>query len=599
MEFGGWFGRALRVDLSTGGVSEERIDSGVLFTWLGGRGLGVHTVAREVHPCCDPLSSANKLVFAVGPLTGAGVPGAGRFCAVTKSPLTNTILDSGAGGRWGQRLKGSGYDMLIIQGVAPEPVFLSIAPGNITLHKAEGLWGCEVSETVGLLQEQLGADTSVACIGPAGENLVSFSSVMCDEHRALGRGGLGAVLGSKNLKAITVTGKQKAPVFLPDKLRFLLYETGKWLKANPITSQGLPEFGTPVLVNIFDRLGVFPSHNFQNTGKINAGAISGEAIALGYAGKPRGCYGCPVQCSRQLQLQGNHFKSPEYESLWALGPQCGIDHPETIFAANNLCNQLGLDTISTGVTIGCAMELAERGLLDLPTPIAFGDRHGLLRTIKEIAYQEAGGQLLGQGSRRLAELCGQSYYAMEVKRLELSAYDPRGMQGMGLGFATSNRGGCHLRGYMAAMEALGAPKMIDRIATDGKAGLTINLQNISAAMDSLISCRFINLAVAEEYFARILAAVTGRDYQPQDLHLIGERIWNLERLYNNRVGFDRSADTLPQRLLTEPISHGPSRGQVACLEPMLTEYYRYRGWTADGQPTPEKIRRLGLEEYLC
>jgi aldehyde:ferredoxin oxidoreductase len=597
MAYGGWFGRLLRVDLSAGQVTEERIDEEVLGTWLGGRGLGVHTVAREVPPRCDPLGPLNKLVFATGPLTGAGVPGAGRFCAVAKSPLTNTILDSGAGGGWGVGLKGCGYDLLIIEGVAPEPVYLNIAPGESNLQPAADLMGNTTGVTISRLQARLGRDVNVACIGPAGEHQVRFAAVISNGGRALGRGGLGAVMGAKQLKAITTKGNMETPVASPQQLRFVQSEAGKWLKANPITAQGLPQFGTPVLVNILARLGVFPSHNFQYADRIDPQRISGEALAIEFPGKPHGCLGCPVQCSRQLQDHDREVMSPHYESVWALGPQCGIDHLETIVAANHRCNELGLDTISTGVTIGCAMELAAKGLLALP--LVFGDRQGLLDTIEQIAYLQTPGHSLAQGSRRLAAQCGQVGYAMQVKGLELSAYDPRGLQGMGLGYATANRGGCHLRGYMVAMEVLGVPKMLDRCSTAGKAGLTINRQNIGAAMDSLIACRLINLAVAEEYFARMLTAVTGRAYQPQALYRSGERIWNLERLYNRRIGFDHTADTLPPRLLAEPITQGASRGQVVDLAPMLTEYYRFRGWTDDGQPTPEKVQQLGLAEFLC
>jgi len=596
MGFGGWFGKMLRVNLSTGVITEKKIEEKVLSDWIGGRGLGAWTIAGEVPADCDPLGEENKLVFATGPLTGAGVPGAGRFCTSAKSPLTGTILDTDAGGRWGVRLKKSGYDILIIEGASSEPVYLTISEGKASLHEAAKLWGAGVYETNDRLKDILGHDTSVACIGPAGENLVKFASMINDGHYT-GRGGLGAVMGAKKLKAVTTQGSRKVEIANKEKLDFMLYEAGKWLKANPITSQGLPEFGTPVLVSLFNELGVFPTRNFQGSQYPGVANISGETIAELMTTGRKSCYGCPVQCARLLKTKTGTILGPEYESIWALGPECGIGDLDTIVEANHLCNQLGLDAVSTGVTIGCAMELAEKGIFN--TGLSFGDTTGLLQAIKQIAYREGSGNLLAEGSRRLAERCGSGQYAMQVKGLELTAYDPRGLQGMGLGLATSNQGGCRLPAYMAGPETLGVPKMVDRFSTRGKAGLTINQQNISAAVDSLIACGFVNLAVSEEYFARILSAVTGVDYQTQDLHRTGERIWNLERLYNLRAGFDRSCDTLPPRLLEEPIQEGPSSGKVVELKPMLEEYYRFRGWNESGVPAPEKLRELRLEDFKC
>ncbi len=597
MDLYGWFGKALRVNLSTGVIKEEEIEKTLMMDWLGGRGLGTRMIYREVPAVCNPLGSENKLVFAAGPLTGSNFPGSGRFSVSAKSPLTGTIFDSNAGGTWGVRFKRCGFDMLIIEGAASTPVFLSIKDGAASLEDAGELWGNDVFETNHKIISILGKDVSVACIGPAGENQVKFAAIMNDAHRALGRGGLGAVMGAKKIKAVVVSGNKKVRVAHPEKMDLMVYESDKWIQASPITSKGLPEFGTPVLVNLFNELGVFPSYNFQGSQFANAGKISGEAIAETiYAGR-KGCYRCPVQCTRMVKIGASTIPGPEYESLWALGPECGIDDLTVIAEANNLCSQLGLDTISTGVTIGCAMELEERGLLK--TGLKFNDAVGLLRAIKQIAGREGVGDLLAEGSRRMADSSGFSQYSMQVKGLELPAYDPRGMQGMGLGFATSNRGGCHLSAYMVGPEALGVPKMVDRFSTGGKAGLTITQQNINAAVDSLIICRFINLAVSEEYFARALSAATGVDYRPQDLYRIGERIWTLERLYNLQAGLDSSFDTLPPRLLEEPIAEGPSLGKTVELKPMLAEYYRFRGWDAAGIPTPKKLQELELEEYSC
>jgi len=593
----GWYGKLLRINLDNKTISQESIDTSILHRWIGGRGLGVALLAREVPPSPDPPGIENKLIFSVGPLTGTGAPGSGRFSLVSRSPLTGTIFDSNAGGLWGIMLKKCGYDALIIEGRSSLPCYLAVIDGQCSIQDAGGLWGLDIPSCCSALKAVHGDGVSVASIGPAGENGVLLASVITDDGRSLGRGGLGAVMGAKNLKAVVLMGRQKTGLADQAKYKYMFYEIGKWIKANPITSQGLPEFGTPVLVNLFNELGALPAYNFQQSYFSGANKISGEAIAESVTVKKTGCRGCPVRCTRVTRGRVGTGHGPEYETIWSMGPQCGINDLDTIIEANRLCNILGMDTISTGSTLGCAMELAQRGHLDIP--LGFGDREGLLEMIYKMAYRKDAGALMAEGSYRLASGCGQPGYAMQVKKLEIPAYDPRGLQGMGLGFATSNRGACHLRAYMVGTEVLGIPKRTDRFSTGGKAGLTIFNQNVNAAIDSLSVCRFICLAVSEEYWARMLTAVTGISYQPQDLHLIGERIWNLERLYNLKSGFTSSDDRLPQRLTDEPAAEGPSRGHVARLDEMLGEYYRFRGWSPDGVPTKSKIARLGLEEMIC
>jgi len=540
----GWMGRLLRIDLSTKKVTVETWPDEIRSKFPGGRGLGAYIIHKEVGPATDPLGPDNRLVFAVGPLTATKIPTSGRFSVSTKSPLTGTIFDSNSGGIWGVRFKKCGYDGLIVQGRADKPVYIKITDDLVEINDAREYWGSDVHDTTSKLLREAGDDGySVACIGQAGENQVKLAAIMNDRNRALGRGGVGAVMGAKNLKAVLVKGTKKVPVADRDKLDFVLYETNKWIKANPITSQGLPDFGTPVLVNLFNEMGIFPARNFQDSQFESAGKISGETLADTLTVKKTGCYACPIQCTRITRTKNNTGEGPEYESIWSLGAQCGISDLETIAEANYLCNRLGLDTISVGVTIGFAMELQEKGVYN--TGLNFGDADKLLNLITDIALRKGTGADLAEGTRSLAAKWGGQDFAMQVKGLELPAYDPRGVQGMGLGFATSNRGGCHLRAYMVGPEALGVPKMVDRFATSGKAGLTIFYQNINAAVDSLILCRFLGLAVSEEYFARLLSAVTGETYQPQDLHIIGERIWNLERLFNLREGFARPDDTLP------------------------------------------------------
>ncbi|MDT3697923.1 MAG: aldehyde ferredoxin oxidoreductase family protein [Thermincola sp.] len=589
----GWTGKVLRINLTTGQINIEHPALDRYQQYIGGRGLGCAMLWEEVPAQVEPLSPENKLIFLTGPFTGTKVPTSGRFTVTAKSPLTGTVFDSNSGGIWGARLKKAGYDGLIVEGKSDKPVYLKITENGAWIKDAAGVWGLNVPETTNKIKEIEGQGYSVACIGPAGENLVKVACIMNDKTRALGRGGLGAVMGAKMLKGIAVTGQQKVAVADPEKLEFLLYETDKWLKANPITSQGLPEFGTPVLVNLFNDSGIFPAYNFRDSQFAEAEKISGETLAEKHTVAKKGCYGCPIKCTRVTRTSREEGEGPEYESLWALGPQCGISDLEAIAEAGYLCNRLGLDTISVGSSIGCAMEMAENKLIDIE--LKFGDAGKLASLIEDIAYRRGFGNDLAEGTRLLASKYNGPQYAMQVKGLELPAYDPRGLQGMGLGFATSNRGGCHLRAYMVGPEVLGVPKMVDRFGVHGKAGLTIFYQNINAAMDSLIICRFVGLAVSEEYFARLLTAVTGVDYQPQDLHFTGERIWNLERLYNLREGLTQLDDTLPERLLNEAIKSGPSKGHVVNLDSMLADYYRYRGWDANGVPNPEKISQLGLE----
>lgn len=590
----GWMGKIIRIDLDNYEVKVDTIAETIYRQYIGGRGLGAYLLYRETDPGLDPLSPQNPLIFTVGPLTGTKVPTSGRFSLSTKSPLTGTIFDSNAGGVWGVKFKRCGFDALYIKGKAAEPVYIVIKNDQIQIKAAAELWGRDTRETTELLKQKEGSQVSVACIGPAGENLVKYAAIINDYSRALGRGGVGAVMGAKNLKAIVVDGEKKVPVADPERLDFVVYETNKWLKANPITSQGLPEFGTAVLVNLFNELGILPTRNFQQSQFERAEDISGERLAETLTIKRSGCYACPIQCSRVTKVGEQSGEGPEYETIWSFGAQCGIADLELITRANYLCNLLGLDTISTGSTIGCAMELAEKG--HLTEDLAFGSREKILELIEFIAYRRSIGNDLAEGSKRLAEKYGAPELAMQVKGLELPAYDPRGTQGMGLALATSNRGACHLRAYMVGPEVLGVPKLVDPYSPAGKAGLTINFQNINAAMDTLVLCRFIGLAVSEEYFARLLTAVTGINYQPQDLHIIGERIWNLERLFNLKAGFSAADDTLPPRLLKEPVQSGPAAGMVVQLETIVREYYHYRGWDKQGVPTPAKLRQLGLEE---
>ncbi len=589
----GWTGQVLRVDLCSNTSYIEEMDRLVLEQFWGGRGLGAYLLYSQLPAHVDALGPENILAFCAGPLTGVPVPTGGRSSVSTHSPLTNTIFDSNSGSKFGVRLRWAGYDGLVISGVSKKPVWLEISEDGAIIHAADDLWGLEVAETIRHLTDK---DSAAVCIGPAGEHLVSFASLMDEEGHAFGRGGVGAVMGSKKLKAIVARGAHRPAIAESQVFKFVEYEARKLLQASPRTSQGLPEFGTAVLVNLMNRYGVLPTRNFREGEFEQAESISGERLREEYTKGRNACWGCPIGCKRETSTADQSGAGPEYETIYALGSNLGIGDLEAVIAANYQCNRLGLDTISLGATLSCAMELGECGLLE--TNLRFGRADLLRETIDDIAYRRGLGDALAYGSRRLAKRCGAPDLAMQVKGLELPAYDPRGMQGQGLLYATSNRGACHLRGNMLGPELLGLPKMLDRHAASGKAGLLIVLQHTGAAIDSLGMCKFSNFAIGDEFYARMVSTVTGAHFEVQDLQITGERIWNLERLYNLRAGLTHSDDTLPPRFLKEPLGRGGSKGQVVQLERMLEEYNRFRGWTREGVPTQRKIQALGLTELV-
>jgi aldehyde:ferredoxin oxidoreductase len=588
-----WFGTILDIDLTTKEITSYPVNEEMARQFLGGRGLGVRLLWDLVGPEVDPLAPENVLIFTTGPITASGSQTSNRFNVSTKSPLTNGVMHSNSGGWWGMQFKRTGYDALIVRGKAQTPIMIEITPEGVELKDAAHLWGKGVFETT----EALGQNRNkrnVLCIGPAGENQVRIAAIMNDKERALARGGGGAVMGSKNLKAIVVEGNKKNRSADQEQFKFMLYETGKILKASPLTSQALPEFGTAVVMNVINEIGALPTRNFQESQFEEADKISGETITDEILVKNQACWACPITCTRITKTKsGKEGEGPEFESAWAFGAQCGIDDLDAITEANYLCNDLGLDTISMGNTIGCAMELAEKGLMEVA--LGFGQADKLLGLISDTAYRRETGAEMAEGSYRMAEKHGAPQLSMSVKKLEMPAYDPRGMQGQGLVFATGNRGACHETGNMLGPEVLALPRLIDRFATQGKAGIVSVHQNSAAVIDSLVYCKFANMAVAEEFFARTLSAVTGEHFSADDLMMVGERIWTLERLYNLREGFTKEDDTLPDRMLKEPVAEGPSQGFTVKLDPMLEEYYAFRGWDQNGVPNPEKLKQLSLE----
>jgi len=599
---GTYAGRLLRVNLSTGEVKKEDIPEELLKKFIGGRGLASKYLFNEVDPNVDPFSPENKLIFATGPLTGTAAPTGGRYMVITKGPLTGTIACSNSGGFWGPELKKAGYDMIIVEGRAEKPVYLFIKDDEVEIKDASHLWGLTTHETTDKVLEEVGEKTArVACIGPAGEKLVKFACVINDKHRAAGRTGVGAVMGSKNLKAIVVKGTKRLEAPNPEKFKEVIKEKVEKIRKNPITGEGLPKLGTKVLDNIINENGLYPTRNFQTGVFEGTPEVCGEALVeKGYLQKNKACYACPIGCGRYTKLpNGREGEGPEYETGWAFGAACGVKDLIAIVEANFLCNELGLDTISTGVTIACAMELYERGFipkddLNKGPELRFGSSEAIVYYTKAIAYREGFGDKLAEGSFRLASMYGHPEYSMSVKGQELPAYDPRGVQGHALEYATSNRGGCHVRGYMISPEVLGVPEKLDPQQVEGKAEWVKAFQDITAVIDSAGLCLFSSFALDINDYLELINAATGFNYTVEELLKCGERIWNLERIFNLKAGISPKDDTLPKRFLEEPMPEGPQKGAVVKLSELLPQYYKVRGWNEEGIPTEEKLKELSL-----
>ncbi len=588
-EMFGWNGKVMRINLTEGTITTEALRHH--HQYIGGRGLGVKYISDEVPPTTEPLSAENKIIITTGPLTATPAQTSGRFSVVSKSPLTCTIFDSNSGGFFGPELKKAGYDAVIIEGRSEKAVYIHIRDSVFFIKDASHLWGRNFHETRDALQAEH-EKHRVLAIGPAGENLVKIAAIMNDEDRAAGRGGLAAIFGYKKLKAVVVRGTGKVKVADPERLKETVARVQKIIKKNPVTNTALPTFGTSVLVNIINQLGMFPTHNFQRGTFNDAEGISGEKIAERIFTGKYACFGCPIACGRRTKTSGKSGEGPEYETTWAFGADIGNNDLELIAEANYMCNELGLDTISTGSTIACAMELSERGKLS--EQLKFGSDRKLLDIVKSIAYRDGMGSELAEGSMRLAKKYGAPELAMQVKGLEIPAYDPRGAQGMGLAYATSNRGGCHLRAYMVSPEVLGQPCRMDRFSTKGKPDVCKMLQDMSAFVDSLVMCRFTEFALATDYYSDFVSAATGMQLTAEEAMNMGERIWNLERMYNLAAGLTAADDTLPKRFLEEKLPEGGSRMRTVKLAGMLAEYYELRGWDTDGRPKPETLKRLGL-----
>ncbi|APQ75395.1 aldehyde ferredoxin oxidoreductase [Clostridium botulinum] len=602
----GYNGKILRIDLTNRNCTLEPLDEEKAKKFIGARGLGVKTLLEEIDPKIDPLSIENKLVIVTGPITGAPMPTSGRYMVVTKAPLTGTIAISNSGGKWGTELKNAGYDMIIVQGKSEVPVYVNIEDDKIEIKEAEHLWGKTSLETTEILCNENNERAKVLCIGPAGEKLSLMAAIMNDIDRAAGRGGVGAVMGSKNLKAIVVKGSGKVKVFNEEEAKKVSLEKIKILREDPVAGGGLPTYGSAVLVNIINENGVHPVRNFQKSYTEEADKISGETLTEDCLVRKNPCYRCPIACGRWVKLDdGTECGGPEYETLWSFGSDCDVYDLNAINVANMLCNEYGLDTISAGATIAAAMELYEKGYIkdeDIKEDglsLKWGDAEAVVGWTKKMALREGFGDKMADGSYRLCESYGVPEFSMTVKKQELPAYDPRGIQGHGITYAVNNRGGCHIKGYMISPEILGYPEKLDRFSLEGKAAYAKIFHDLTAVIDSLGLCIFTTFGLGvQDYVDMYNVVVGGKLHDAESIMEAGDRIWTLEKLFNLEAGIDSSHDTLPKRLLKEPIPEGPSKGCVHKLSELLPEYYAVRGWDKNGIPTEDTLKKLGLEEYI-
>ncbi|WP_260293242.1 aldehyde ferredoxin oxidoreductase family protein [Sedimenticola hydrogenitrophicus] len=613
-----WQKKILRVNLTEGTCTPEPLNMEWAADYLGQRGLGTKYLVEEVDPKVDPVSPDNKLIFATGPLTGTAASTGARYSVVTKGALTGAIACSNSGGYFGAELKFAGWDMIIFEGKAPKPVYLYINDDQAELIPADEIWGKSVWETDKILHDRhQDPQLKISAIGRSGEEGVMYACIVNDLHRAAGRSGVGTVMGSKNLKAVAVRGTIGVSVKDPQRFMQTVTEKKKILAGNPVTGQGLPTYGTQVLMNVINEVGALPTRNSSAVQFDGASKISGEAMHEPRAsdGKTnlvtnQACFGCTIACGRISRIDKEHYTVKnrpeywgasgglEYENAWSLGADCGVDDLDALTFANYICNEQGFDPITFGATLAAAMELYEKGVItDADTggvKLNFGSAEALTTMAEQVGKNEGFGKILGLGSKRLCEKYGHPELSMSVKGQEFPAYDPRGIQGMGLTYATSNRGACHLRSYTVASEILGIPEKTDPLVTGGKAGLVKAFQDATAAVDSSGLCLFTTFAwTLEDFYPQIDAACEG-EWTLERLAQTGERIWNLERQFNLAAGFTAQDDTLPKRMLTEPATSGPAKGKVNGLDQMLPEYYELRGWSKEGVPTSDTLQNLGL-----
>jgi aldehyde:ferredoxin oxidoreductase len=614
-----WTKKILRVNLTTGSCEAEPLNMEWASQYLGQRGLASKYLIDEIEADCDALGPDNKLIMTTGPLTGTMASTAGRYSVVTKSPLTGCIACSNSGGYIGAELKSAGWDMIIFEGKAEKPVYLYLENETAKLCSAQEIWGKSVWEADDWLHKKYqDPQLRIAAVGRAAEKGNLYAAIVNDIHRAAGRSGVGTVMASKNLKAVAVRGTRGVGN-IQDPVAFMkAVNDGKEVLAeNAMTGQALPTYGTQALMNVINEVGAMPTRNMREVQFEGAHKISGEAMHEPRAsdGKKNmvtnaGCFACTIACGRISAIDQNHFSVQnkpqywgangglEYEAAWALGSDTGIDDLEALTYANFICNEDGIDPISFGATLAAAMEMFEMGAITSKdtggVELKFGSAEALTWAVEVTARGEGFGLELGLGSKRLCEKYAHPELSMTVKSQEFPAYDPRGIQGIGLAYATSNRGACHLRGYTIASEVAGIPEKTDPLVTEGKAGLVKAFQDATSIVDSSGLCVFTTFAWTLEDIAPQVNAACEGNWTPETMLEAGERIWNMERDFNIAAGMTAADDTLPDRLLKEAAKTGPAKGKVNNLHEMLPEYYELRGWSSDGVPTAETRTRLGL-----
>ncbi len=601
----GYAGTGLYVDLSSGRIRREPLDRDWAARWLGGKGFGAALLPELLPAGTDPLSPENVLIFATGALTGTPAPCGGRFELCTKSPQTGLWLDSNCGGSFGPELKYAGYDFLVVSGRAAQPTVLVIKDEQVLLVPAGELWGQDTITTHRELKKEHGPETRVACIGPAGEKRVIYAGVI-SEYRALGRGGGGAVMGAKNLKAVAV--KATGGLELADPESFMTYtaEAFNELSNNPDTGGGRRKYGTNVVLSCMEETGIHPVANFSKGVFEGAAKVNEETVAEYYE-RDRACFGCPINCSKIAKVKsgpyaGSFTEGPEYENTWVFGANCENTEIGAIIEAEYLCDYYGLDSISTGGVIGFLMECFDKGLVtekDLGLELRFGDHEAMIKAVHLIGRQEGLGKSAGRGVKRLArEIPGSEKLAIHVKGMELPAYDPRGSTGIALAFATSDRGGCHLRSWPIGDEFMSAQDRLDPHSNEFKPELVKSQQDLFCVINSIGMCLFATFALSLRQMAPWMETATGIKSlgEPDRLLEAGERINNQVRLFNLREGLTPEMDDLPARFREEGLAEGPNRGMTVDVAEMRPDYYAVRGWDEDGRPTKEKLRQLGIGE---
>lgn len=609
----GYMGKLLRVNLETGKSEFESLDMARAKAFIGGRGLGMSYLLDEVDPECDPLGPKNKLIMMTGPLTGTVAPTGARYMVVTKSPLTGAVTCSNSGGQFPMMLKRAGIDGIIVEGISSYPVYLWVGKDGAELISAQHLWGKDTHQTTNRLRAETDEKAKVACIGPAGENGVLFASIMNEKDRAAGRSGVGAVMGSKKLKAVVVQGEQRVPLYDEKAFRSAAREyLDRFKDATRKQPSPLRTYGTAITIVGTQNIGVLPTRNFQQGTFEGWRRIGGETLTDTYLVRTKACFSCPISCGRVTKIPAGPYKGegegPEYETIYALGSDCGIDDLAALTKANYICNELGMDTISMGATIAVAMEMFEKGIIgedEIGRSLAFGDGDGLIEMCRKTAYKDGFGENLALGSLRMARKYGHPELAIVAKGQEFAGYDPRGEKGMGLAYATSSIGASHMRGDPAYIEILGVPMLIDPLSWDDKPQIVKDWQDVFAVIDSAGLCVFFSVRnyvkptrdIQPEGILRLLNAATGADYTMETLLQAGERVVNAERLFLIKAGFSAKDDSLPQRITHEPLPDGPAKGQVCELDKMLPPYYQLRGWDSEGLPNPSKLKTLGLDAY--